>query len=71
MYLLTHFVQDFINSSPPGQDGRHFTNDIFKCIFVNEKFRTLIKISLRFVPRGPIDVGLDNDLAPNRRQAII
>ena len=25
-----------INSSLPGQDGRHFTNYIFKCIFMDE-----------------------------------
>ena len=30
-------------------------DDIFKCIFLNEKFFILIKISLKFVPRGPID----------------
>ena len=30
------------NSSPPGQNGRHFTDDIFKCIFMNEKFYILI-----------------------------
>ena len=29
---------------------------IFRCIFVNEKFCILIKISLQFVPRGPIDI---------------
>ena len=28
---------------------------IFKCIFVNEKFCILIRISLKFVPKGPID----------------
>ena len=44
-----------VNSSPPGQNGRHFPDDIFKCIFVNEKFWILIQISLNFVPRGPID----------------
>ena len=44
-----------VNSSPPRRNGRHFADDIFKCIFVNEKFRILIKISLKFVPRGPID----------------
>ena len=32
-----------------------FTDDIFKYIFVNEKFCILIKISLKFVPKGPID----------------
>ena len=30
-------------------------DDIFKCIFLNEKFFILIKISLKFVPRGRID----------------
>ena len=42
-----------INSSPPGQNGRHFAD--FKCIFMNEKFFILIRISLKFVPKGPID----------------
>ena len=28
---------------------------IFKCIFLNEKVRILIKISLKFVPKGLID----------------
>ena len=27
---------------------------IFKCIFMDEKFCILIKISLKFVPKGPI-----------------
>ena len=44
-----------VNSSPPGQNGRHFADDIFRCIFVNEKFYILIKISLKFVPKGSID----------------
>ena len=30
-------------------------DDIYKCIFVNEKFCILIKISLMFVPKGSID----------------
>ena len=30
-------------------------DDIFICIFLNEKFRMLIKISLKFVPKGLID----------------
>ena len=32
-----------------------FTDDIFKFIFGNEKFCILIKISLEFVAKGPID----------------
>ena len=46
---------DYINSSPPGQNDRHFTDNIFRCIFVNEKFFILIKASLKFVPKGPND----------------
>ena len=42
-------------SSPSRQNGRNFTGDIFKCIFMNEKFWILIQISLKFVPKGPID----------------
>ena len=30
-------------------------DDIFKCIFMNEKFCTSIPISLKFVIKGPID----------------
>ena len=40
------------NSSPPGQNGSHFANDIFKCVFMIKKFCILVKISL-FVPKGP------------------
>ena len=35
---------------PPGQNDRHFADDIFRCIFVNEKICILIKITLK----GPI-----------------
>ena len=44
-----------INSSPHGQNGRHFADDDFRCILVSEKFCILIKISLKCVPKGPID----------------
>ena len=43
-----------VNSSPPGQNGCHFTDDIFRCIFMNDKFCILIKISLKLVRKGPI-----------------
>ena len=45
----------WLNSTPPGQNRLHFSDDIFRCIFVNEKICILIKISLKFVPKGPID----------------
>ena len=54
-YVYNPWTLSFFNSSPLGQNGRHFADDIFNCIFVNEKFRILIKNSLKFVPRRPID----------------
>ena len=45
--LLTHF--------PPGQNSRRFAEDIFRCIFFNENIHILITISLKFVPKGPVD----------------
>ena len=59
--------------TPPGQNGRHFADNIFRCIFLNEKICILIEISLKFVLEGSIEnkENLDNGLAPNRRQAII
>ena len=37
------------------QKGRRFADDIFKRIFLNENVWISIKISLKFVPKGPID----------------
>ena len=42
-------LPESFNSSPPGQNGRHFADDIFICIFLNEHFS--IFISMRFVPK--------------------
>ena len=36
----------------PRQNGRHFADDTFKCIFMNENVRISINISLKFVPKG-------------------
>ena len=36
-------------------NGRYFPDDIFQRIFMNEDFCILIKISSKFVPKGPID----------------
>ena len=44
-----------LNTLRPRQNGRHFADDIFKCIFFNENFWIPIKISLKFVPKGPIN----------------
>ena len=42
-----------LNTLRPRQNGRHFTHDIFKCIFFNENVKNVITFSLRFVPNGP------------------
>ena len=44
-----------VNSSPPGQNGHHFADDTFVSILVYENLCILIEISLKFVPKGPID----------------
>ena len=49
------WLHAYINSSLPWHNGGHFADDIFRSIFVNEKFYILIKISLKFVPTCPID----------------
>ena len=44
----------WLNTLRPRQNGRHFPDDIFKWIFLNENLWIPIKISLTFVPQGPI-----------------
>ena len=44
-----------INTLRPRQNGRHFADDIFKCIFLNENIWIPVKISLKFAPQGPIN----------------
>ena len=44
-----------INSLRPRENKRHFADDVFKCNFLNENVWIPIKISLKFVPKGPIN----------------
>ena len=37
------------------QDGHHFADDIFNCIFLNKDVWISINISLKFVPKGSIN----------------
>ena len=37
------------------QNGRRFADDTFKCIFLNENVKISIKLSLKFVAKGPIN----------------
>ena len=52
-FCHTVFTQLYyiFRSSPPEQNGRHFADDIFKCIVLEETLNILIQISLKFVPR--------------------
>ena len=43
------------NTLRPRQNGRHFADDVFKWIFLNENIWIPIEISLMFVPQGPIN----------------
>ena len=52
MGILFHPV---INTLRRRQHGRHFADDTFKRIFLNENGMILVKISLKFVPNGPIN----------------
>ena len=44
-----------INSLRPRPNRRHFADDIFKCIFLNENAWISLKISLKFVPKVRIN----------------
>ena len=44
-----------LNSLRPRRNRHHFADDIFKRIFFNENVWISIKISLKFVPKGPIN----------------
>ena len=43
------------NTLRPSRNRRHFADDIFKCIFLNENVLISIKISLKYIPKGPIN----------------
>ena len=52
--LFVHH-ENALNTLRPRQNGRRFTDDTFKHIFLNENVRISIKISLKFVSKGPIN----------------
>ena len=54
--LVDHGIESaHYNTLRPRQNGCHFADDIFKGIFLNENALMSIKISLTFVPKGPIN----------------
>ena len=54
--LLAHnLLYNRLNSLRPRQNRRYFADDVFKCNFLNENVWIPIKISLKFVPKSPIN----------------
>ena len=55
IYFLNLLFSGAVNSLRPRGNRRHFADDIFKCIFLNENVLISIKISLKFVPKSQIN----------------
>ena len=55
VHLIIRGKMHMINSHPPGKNGHHFADNIFRCIFMNKEFCILIRITLEIVPKSPID----------------
>ena len=53
--IFVMVVLHHASTHSPGQNGRYFADDILKCYFLKERFRILIWILLKFVPKDPID----------------
>ena len=45
---------EYLNTLRPRQNGRHFIDDLFRCILMNENISISINISLKVVPKGQI-----------------
>ena len=53
-----------INSSALGQNGKHFADDIFRCIFMQMEANYLIQIYLSFFVGDTIDINSGNKPLP-------
>ena len=52
--LWYQYIDSHFNTLRPRQNGRHFADAIFKCIFFNENAWISLEISLNFVPKVQI-----------------
>ena len=50
-----YLARNWFNTLGPKQNRRHFPDDSFKCIFLTGYVWISIKISLKFLPKGPIN----------------
>ena len=70
VHAVTKLINDYFHSSlqgiithpctnlttlEPRQNGRHFADDMFSCIFLHENIWITIEISLKYVPKGSIN----------------
>ena len=55
-WLCCRYPWIYINTLRPGQNCRHFANDIYKCIFLNKNVWISLKFSLKFVPKFRITI---------------
>ena len=55
MEVCLPLAASYFNTLKPRQNGRYFPDDTFKRIFLNENVWISTKISLKFVPKGPIN----------------
>ena len=55
MWYIYSCSSGLLNTLRPRQNGRHFADDTFKYIFLNENVIIAARISLKFVPKGPIN----------------
>ena len=53
--MMCYYEIQLISTLRRRQNGRHFEDDILKCIFLNENIWILNKISLKIVPQGTIN----------------
>ena len=54
-WQVTFSCGQWVNTLRPRQNGRHFADAIFKCIFLNKNVSISIKISLNFVLKCSIN----------------
>ena len=57
VHQRTFFLQTYVNTLMPRQNGRHFADGTFTGIFLNnENVWIWIEISLTFIPKGPAKI---------------
>ena len=53
--VMWNTLHVWLNTLSSRRNRRHYVKDISKCIFLNENGLISIRISLKFIPRGPIN----------------